>query len=128
MNATVESIELKRTKLRHENAAPLARVRSVSPQSEDQKRGQWDIRELRLGCGAMRAGIRVLLKRAGPEACDLKTVLSARRFGSLIRRDNAQRIGLIPPEIDHQRIHPTANMVPARAKGALLTPKARRQG
>jgi uncharacterized 2Fe-2S/4Fe-4S cluster protein (DUF4445 family) len=89
---------------------------------------QKDIRELQLGCGAIRAGISILLRRAGLKASDLKTVLVAGGFGSFIRRDRAQRIGLIPPEIDHQRIHYVGNVSLAGARQALLSVNARRYG
>jgi len=89
---------------------------------------QRDIRELQLGCAAIRAGISILLHRAGLTVSDLKAVLIAGGFGSFIRRDKAQRIGLIPPQIDHQRIHYVGNMSLAGARMALLSVKARKQG
>lgn len=89
---------------------------------------QKDIRELQLGCGAIRAGVSILLRRAGLRAADLKTVLVAGGFGSFIRRDRAQRIGLIPPDIDHQRIHYVGNVSLAGARQALLSVNAREYG
>jgi uncharacterized 2Fe-2S/4Fe-4S cluster protein (DUF4445 family) len=87
---------------------------------------QLDIRELQLGCGAIRAGISILLRKAGLAASDLKSVLIAGGFGSFIRRKQAQRIGLIPPEIDHQRIHYVGNTSLAGARLALLSVEARK--
>ncbi|HUW33440.1 MAG TPA: ASKHA domain-containing protein, partial [Planctomycetota bacterium] len=89
---------------------------------------QRDVRELQLGCAAIRAGISLLLRKAGLTASDLKTVLIAGGFGSFIRRDKAQRIGLIPPQIDHQRIHYVGNVSLAGARWALLSVEARRHG
>lgn len=89
---------------------------------------QRDIRELQLGCGAIRAGISILLRQAGLSASDLGTVLIAGGFGSFIRRDQAQRIGLIPPEIDPQRIHYVGNVSLAGARWALLSLDAREHG
>jgi len=89
---------------------------------------QRDIRELQLGCGAIRAGISILLRQAGLRASDLGTVLIAGGFGSFIRRDKAQRIGLIPPEIDHRRIHYVGNVSLAGARWALLSLDAREHG
>jgi len=89
---------------------------------------QRDIRELQLGCAAIRAGIAVLLRNAGLTASDLKTVLIAGGFGSFIRRDKAQRIGLIPPQIDHQRVHYVGNVSLAGARWALLSVEARKHG
>jgi len=82
---------------------------------------QADIRELQLGCGAIRAGISILLQKAGLTALDIKTVLIAGGFGSFIRRNQAQRIGLIPPEVDHRRIHYVGNVALAGARWALLS-------
>ena len=87
---------------------------------------QRDIRELQLGCGAIRAGITILLRKAGLTPRDLKTVLIAGGFGGFIRRDKAQRIGLLPPEVDHQRIHYVGNASLAGARWALLSLEARR--
>jgi uncharacterized 2Fe-2S/4Fe-4S cluster protein (DUF4445 family) len=89
---------------------------------------QRDIRELQLGCGAIRAGTSLLLRQAGLRISDLGTVLLAGGFGSFIRRDQAQRIGLIPPDIDPQRIHYAGNASLAGARWALLSLDARAHG
>jgi uncharacterized 2Fe-2S/4Fe-4S cluster protein (DUF4445 family) len=86
---------------------------------------QRDVRELQLATGAIRAGIAILLKRAGLAARDLQRVLLAGGFGSFIRRSNAQRIGLLPGEIDHSRIHYVGNASLAGARWALLSTGAR---
>ena len=57
---------------------------------------QRDLRELQLATGAIRAGIVILLRRAGLEPKDLDRVLIGGGFGNFIRRSNAQRIGLLP--------------------------------
>ena len=88
---------------------------------------QRDVRELQLATGAIRAGITLLLKQAGLTAGDLKLVLLAGAFGSFIRRSNAQRLGLIPPGIDHGRIHYVGNTSLAGAKWALISTKARQR-
>lgn len=87
---------------------------------------QRDIRELQLGCGAIRAGIAILLRKAGLAASDLKSVLIAGGFGSFIRRNQAQRIGLIPPDVDRQRIHYVGNVSLAGARYVLLSVAARK--
>ena len=89
---------------------------------------QRDIRELQLGCGAIRAGVSILLRKADLTPADLKTVLIAGGFGGFIRRDKAQRIGLLPPEVDHQRIHYVGNVSLAGARWALLSLEARKRG
>ncbi len=87
---------------------------------------QRDIRELQLGCGAIRAGITILLKQAGLTPQDLKAVQIAGGFGSFIRRSQAQRIGLIPPGVDHRRVHYVGNVSLAGARWALLSVEARK--
>jgi uncharacterized 2Fe-2S/4Fe-4S cluster protein (DUF4445 family) len=84
-----------------------------------------DVRELQLAIGAIRAGITILLKQAGvpPEA--LTRILIAGGFGSFIRRNHAQRIGLLPSEIDHHKINHVGNASLAGAKLALLSSHAR---
>jgi len=89
---------------------------------------QRDIRELQLGSGAIRAGISMLLRKAGLTPADLKTVLIAGGFGGFIRRDNAQRLGLLPPDVHHERIHYVGNVSLAGARWALLSLEARRHG
>ena len=86
---------------------------------------QRDVRELQLACGAIRAGIRILLKRAAVEAKDLSRVLLAGGFASFIRRSHAQRIGLLPEEIDRERIHYVGNASLNGARWALLSTEAR---
>ena len=87
---------------------------------------QRDIRELQLAVGAIRAGVKIMLKKAGVEAKDINRVLIAGGFGSFIRRTNAQTIGLLPPEIEHRKINYVGNASLAGAKWALLSSNARR--
>jgi len=87
---------------------------------------QRDIRELQLATGAIRAGINILLSRAGLASGDLKSVLIAGGFGSFIRRSNAQRIGLLPGDIEHQKIQYVGNASLNGAKWALLSTNARK--
>ncbi|MBD3390845.1 MAG: DUF4445 domain-containing protein [Chitinivibrionales bacterium] len=85
---------------------------------------QKDIRELQLALGAIRAGINVLLKRAGLSAGDLTTVFLAGAFGNFIRRSSALHIGLLPP-VDPQKIRSVGNAALLGAKLALLSEKER---
>jgi uncharacterized 2Fe-2S/4Fe-4S cluster protein (DUF4445 family) len=86
---------------------------------------QRDIRELQLGAGAIRAGVKILLKQAALSPEDLDCVLIAGGFGSFIRRKPAQRIGLLPGGIDRQRIRYVGNAALNGAKWALLSTQAR---
>jgi uncharacterized 2Fe-2S/4Fe-4S cluster protein (DUF4445 family) len=88
---------------------------------------QRDFRELQLAAGAIRAGIAILLKRAGLKPSDLEEVFIAGGFGNFIRRNNAQRIGLLPHEIEHRRIRYVGNTSLAGAHLAALSLTARRQ-
>jgi len=87
---------------------------------------QRDIREVQLGSGAIRAGISILLKKAGVRAGDIRSVLLAGGFGNFIRRNHAQRIGLLPEGIDHERIVYIGNASLSGAKWALLSTAARK--
>ncbi len=86
---------------------------------------QRDLRELQLAAGAIRAGIVILLQRAGLKPNDLKRVLIGGGFGNFIRRSNAQRIGLLPHEIEHRRIRYMGNTSLAGARLAALSLGAR---
>jgi len=86
---------------------------------------QRDIRELQLAVGAIRAGVKIMLKKAGVKTKDINRVLIAGGFGSFIRRTNAQTIGLLPTEIDHEKINYVGNVSLAGAKWALLSSSAR---
>ncbi len=86
---------------------------------------QRDIRELQLATGAIRAGIGMLLARAGIEATDLDEVLIAGGFGNFIRRNNAQRIGLMPARVPHRRIRYRGNTSLAGARLMALSKDAR---
>ena len=86
---------------------------------------QKDVRELQLASGAIRAGINILLRRAGLEADDLGAVLLAGAFGNFIRRSNARRIGLLP-QISCDRIRFIGNAASLGAKLALLSADERK--
>lgn len=85
---------------------------------------QRDVRQVQLAVGAIRAGINIMLKKAGIQSTDLKRVLVAGGFGSFIRRNHAQRIGLLPGDIHHEKISFIGNTSLAGAKMALLSLKA----
>ncbi|MBT3194212.1 MAG: DUF4445 domain-containing protein [Verrucomicrobia bacterium] len=81
---------------------------------------QRDVRELQLASGAIRAGINILLRRAGITSEDLGSVLLAGAFGNFIRRNHARRIGLLPPlPTDHIRF--IGNAASLGAKLVLLS-------
>ena len=86
-----------------------------------------DVREMQLACGAIRAGITILMKKAGIEVGDISQVLLAGGFASFIRRSHALRIGLLPGGIDHSRIHYVGNASLTGARWALLSTDARQR-
>lgn len=86
---------------------------------------QQDIRELQLACGAIRAGISILLRQAGLSVEDLAQVLIAGGFGTFVRRSHAQQIGLLPQGIPHHRIHYVGNASLGGAKWAALSRQSR---
>jgi uncharacterized 2Fe-2S/4Fe-4S cluster protein (DUF4445 family) len=57
----------------------------------------------------------------------LESILVAGGFGNFIRRSNAQRIGLLPHGVPHQRIRYQGNTSLAGAQLVALSKKARRQ-
>jgi len=86
---------------------------------------QRDFRELQLATGAIRAGVTLLLRRAGVDPAALRQVLLAGGFGNFIRRSNAQRIGLLPPAVARQRIRYQGNTSLAGARLVALAQRAR---
>ncbi|MHC4294095.1 MAG: ASKHA domain-containing protein [Planctomycetota bacterium] len=86
---------------------------------------QRDVRELQLATAAIRAGIGILLARADIEPANLQCVLIAGGFGSFIRRNHAQRIGLLPRQIAHEKIHYVGNASLSGARWALLSSRIR---
>ena len=85
---------------------------------------QRDIRELQLATGAIRAGVTIMLQRAGLEPDDLAEVCLAGAFGNFIRRSNARRIGLLPA-VPTSKIRFVGNAASIGAKAVLLNREAR---
>ena len=81
---------------------------------------QKDVRELQLASGAIRTGINILLKMEGLKAADLGSILLAGAFGNFIRRNNARRIGMLPP-VPCERIRFMGNTASFGAKMVLLS-------
>jgi len=85
---------------------------------------QKDVRELQLASGAVRAGIQIMLQRAGLAPDAIHRVLLAGAFGNFIRRSNARRIGLLP-QIPGDRIRFIGNAASLGAKLVLLSDRER---
>lgn len=86
---------------------------------------QHDVRQLQLAIAAIRSGIAIVLRQAGlaPESLDALYVAGA--FGNYIRCESAQRIGLLPPGVPHERIRFVGNAALRGAAQATLSQQAR---
>ncbi|HDY65586.1 MAG TPA: DUF4445 domain-containing protein, partial [Phycisphaerae bacterium] len=71
--------------------------------------------------------VTILLKQANLTPSDLRSVLIAGGFGSFIRRNNAQRIGLIPADVPADRVSYVGNVSLHGAKWVLVSSAARRK-
>jgi len=88
---------------------------------------QKDIRELQLAVGAIRAGVEIMLRKTDTKVEDIENIFIAGGFGSFIRRTNAQRIGLIPKDVPHNKISFIGNSSLDGAQLALLSTNARQR-
>ena len=79
---------------------------------------QKDIREFQLAKGAIRAGIELLLERAGVKSDELDRVLVGGAFGSSLRPDSLLGVGLLPP-MNVEKIVSLGNSAGQGAKLAL---------
>jgi len=83
-----------------------------------------DIKEIQLAKSAIRAGIEVLLKRAGLQAVAVDDWVIAGAFGSYLDLRSAVRVGLFPDQ-PLERFHQVGNAAGVGAKQMLLS-RARR--
>jgi uncharacterized 2Fe-2S/4Fe-4S cluster protein (DUF4445 family) len=81
---------------------------------------QKDIRQIQLAVGAIRAGIKLLLQKINLRIEDVSVFYVAGGFGSFIRLESARRIGLIPMELELERIKICGNTSLAGARTALF--------
>lgn len=85
-----------------------------------------DIRQLQLAKGAIRAGIEILLKKAGYRKEQLKKIYLAGAFGSYIKIEAATAIGLLP-EVGPQTLIQAGNCAGTGAAMALLSPAVEKE-
>jgi len=88
---------------------------------------QKDIRELQLAVAAIRVGVEIMLRKTDTETENIENIFIAGGFGSFIRRTNAQRIGLIPKNVPHNKISFIGNSSLDGAQLALLSTSARQR-
>ena len=86
---------------------------------------QKDIRQMQLAKAAIRAGIELLLQKAGADATDIQQLLLAGAFGNYIQKKSAVRIGLLP-NIPLEKIHFVGNAAGSGAQMALVSQNARK--
>ncbi|MBI2422445.1 MAG: DUF4445 domain-containing protein [Candidatus Hydrogenedentes bacterium] len=86
---------------------------------------QSDVREVQLATAAVRAALQILLSRTGTQPTDLRQVIVAGGFGNYLRCANAQRMGLLPPEVCPGRIAFAGNTALAGARLAATSQTAR---
>lgn len=79
-----------------------------------------DIRQLQLSMGAIRAGIEVLLAKAGIKAADVSRFYIAGAFGSYIDIAGGKTVGLFP-DIPTEKIVQAGNLASTGAAMALLS-------
>ena len=85
-----------------------------------------DINEIQLAKAAIRAGIEILLVRAGVKAADIKQFIVAGAFGTYIDVTNAMRIGMFP-DLPMETIRQVGNAAGVGAKQMLLSKKRRQE-
>ncbi len=87
---------------------------------------QQDVRQLQLAKAAIRAGIRLLLRKVGLRDSDIKHILLAGAFGNYIRPQNALRINLLP-NISVESIRFVGNAASSGAQMILLSRQWRKK-
>ena len=87
---------------------------------------QADIRQVQLAKAAIRAGIKLLLKKIGLKDSDIKRIFLAGAFGNYIRPESALRIGLLP-FIAPERIIFVGNAACSGAQMVLLSQQYRQK-
>ncbi len=86
---------------------PNGRISQPLPLTAGLQLTQQDIRQVQLAKGAIAGGLRVLLRRMGAGAGDVRALYLAGAFGNYINVASARRIGLL--EFDADIIRPAGN-------------------
>lgn len=86
---------------------------------------QKDVRQFQLAVGAIRAGVQILLRNRNLTPEQIRQFYVAGGFGSFIRPEAAQRVGLLPKEIPLERVRFCGNTSLAGARLALFDPRVR---
>lgn len=79
-----------------------------------------DVRQLQLAVGAVRAGIEVLLEKAGIKAEELERIYLAGAFGSYLGVESSMEMGLLP-KVSTEKVIRAGNLAGTGAAMALLS-------
>ncbi|WP_119071827.1 ASKHA domain-containing protein [Aggregatilinea lenta] len=85
-----------------------------------------DVNEVQLAKAAIRAGIKLLVERAGLDEADIDRVIVAGAFGNYIDLENAIAIGMFPP-LPLERFHQVGNAAGIGAKRLLINAQERQR-
>ena len=85
-----------RVKLENKSPAFIISTEETADNSREILITRKDIHEIQLAKGAIRAGIEVLLEKAGISAEEVQDWIIAGAFGTYLRLESAIRIGLLP--------------------------------
>jgi uncharacterized 2Fe-2S/4Fe-4S cluster protein (DUF4445 family) len=85
-----------------------------------------DVSEIQLAKGAMRAGVKILLQKAGLKEQDIDTVIVAGAFGTYLDIQSGIDIGMFPP-LGKERFIQVGNAAGTGARMALLSTLKRKQ-
>jgi len=85
-----------------------------------------DVRQLQLVKGSIAAGIALVMRHAGVTVDDLDGVHIAGTFGSFVRKQSVQAIGLVPA-VDPERVHFVGNAAGVGVRMVLVDARARRR-
>ena len=105
---------------RGENGPEFVVVTPLEAEGHEIAFSRNDVSEIQLAKGAMRAGVNILLQRAGVTEADLDEVIIAGAFGTYLDVQSGIDIGMFP-RIDRHRFKQVGNAAGAGARMALLS-------
>jgi len=109
-----------RVKLENKSPAFIISTEGAADNSREILITRKDIHEIQLAKGAIRAGIEVLLEKAGTSAEEVQDWIIAGAFGTYLRLESAIRIGLLP-NVPLERFTQVGNAAGVGARQMLLS-------
>ncbi len=110
--------------IKKDNQLGFILSRAINDNERDIVLTQRDIRQVQLAKAAIRAGIRILIKKLDITEADVEQIFLAGAFGNYIRPESALHIGLLPTG-DTQRLHFIGNAAASGAQMILLSRQSR---